>query len=90
MMKGLLSVSHAALLGALIGATAGVAIALLIGAFVSDHTLWWTPAGVVTGLVGGSVSGLQIGGTLQGGAIDDEATRAGYAAREASANTDRR
>jgi hypothetical protein len=88
-MRKYLSVAHGAVIGSLVGTAVGVLTALLIGILVSNPDLWWPPAGIVTGAVGGFVSGLQIGGTLQGGAIDDEDTRAAFAAREAASRAPR-
>jgi hypothetical protein len=58
---------HGVALGIVIGALLGGAIALAISIFgPKDPSIWWPPAGVVTGIFAGAVLGLLFSEEIKG------------------------
>jgi hypothetical protein len=71
---------HSVVLGALLGGVIGAIIAVVITLVGPGKTIWWTPAGLVTGIFGGLVLGTMFAEEARGGREDDRDTAAAEAA----------
>jgi hypothetical protein len=71
---------HGIARGAALGGIIGAIIALVITLVGPGSTIWWTPAGFVTGIFGGLVIGFMVAEEVKGGEEDDLATAEAEAA----------
>ena len=74
---------HVIALGAALGGLVGALVALVITLVGPGRTIWWTPAGFVTGIFGGVMIGFMVAEEVKGGEEDELATAEAEAALHA-------
>jgi len=74
---------HVIALGCVVGGLIGALIALVITLVGPGDTIWWTPAGLVTGAFAGVMMGFLFAEEVRGGQEDALATAEAEAALQA-------
>jgi hypothetical protein len=65
---------HGIALGSALGGLIGALVALVISLIGPGRTIWWTPAGFVTGIFAGVMLGFLLAEEVRGGEEDELAT----------------
>ena len=74
---------HVIALGCALGGLVGALVALVITLVGPGQTIWWTPAGLVTGIFAGAMVGFLLAEEVKGGQEDEIATAEAEAALHA-------
>ena len=74
---------HVIALGCALGGLVGALVALVVTLVGPGQTIWWTPAGLVTGIFAGAMVGFLLAEEVKGGQEDELATAEAEAALRA-------
>ena len=74
---------HVVAFGAVLGGLIGAIVALVVTLAGPGPTIWWGPAGFVTGIFAGAMVGFMLAEEVKGGEEDERATAEAEAALQA-------